>query len=817
MIEMDKQYNSKSSELQIQQLWEQEKIYHFKAGDDREVYSIDTPPPTVSGSLHIGHVFSYTQTDLIARYKRLRGFNVFYPMGFDDNGLPTERFVEKKHGIKGHNMKRSDFLSLCLKETDAVEKIFEQLWRSIGLSVDWNKLYSTISPLARKVSQCSFIELFKKGHAYRKAEPSLFCTTCRTSVAQAELDSAELPSTFNDIHFAGPNGEKLLIATTRPELLPACVAVFYHPNDERYKNLYGKFATTPVFNKQVPILTDELVDPEKGTGLVMCCTFGDQTDIQWFKKHNLPLIQAINDDGKLSEVTGSLAGLNVKDARKKILELLDQEGSLVGQKQIVHHVSVHERCKQEIEFLVLWQWFINILNHKKDFLALADKIVWKPEFMKIRYQEWVENLNWDWCISRQRFFGIPFPVWHCNDCKQVLIADQTSLPIDPQETSYPKTTCYSCGSINISPDTDVMDTWNTSSLTPQINVHWPDSSPDGISLPMSMRPQAHDIIRTWAFDTIVKSFFHNKDIPWKDIVISGHVLAGKEKISKSKENSKLSPEGLLESYPADVVRYWTASARLGVDTAFSENQLKIGHRLVTKLWNAFRFCSEHISEFKKPQQQPKLDRLNEWLLTRLNQTILDFTKHFDEYEYHAALETAERFFWSDFCDNYLELVKDQFFNPEKYDAAIIEGTRFVLYEAGFGILQLFAPFTPFVTDAIYQLFYKQQEGLASLHATLLEDSRFNYSYEESVQSIKHVLDIVAAVRKLKSEQQISLKTELQTLVIHGCDSELNLIKGQEMLIKGVTKSQSLDFQAEDLEENSMVQDCDQFIAHVKVS
>lgn len=817
MIEIEKQYDSKTSEQEIQKLWDREKIYHFTHDHNKEVYSIDTPPPTVSGSLHIGHVFSYTQTDVVARYKRLRGFNVFYPMGFDDNGLPTERFVEKKHGIKAHHMKRSDFLALCLQETEAVEKVFEGLWRSIGLSVDWTKLYSTISVKARKISQYSFLDLYKKGYAYRKAEPSLFCTTCRTSVAQAELDSIEVASTFNDIYFTTENGEKLQIATTRPELLAACVAVFYHPDDERYKHLAGHYALTPIFNKRVPILADDLVDREKGTGLVMCCTFGDQTDITWFKKHKLPFIQTIGNDGKWTDISGALTGLSVHDARKKILELLEQENLLIGKKNITHHVSVHERCKQEIEYLVLWQWFIDVLNHKAKFLELADKIVWKPEFMKIRYQEWVQNLNWDWCISRQRFFGIPFPVWHCNSCHQILLADDAHLPVDPQEMSYPGGKCTSCSSTDIIPDTDVMDTWNTSSLTPQINVNWPDGSPDALTMPMSMRPQAHDIIRTWAFDTIVKSFFHTNDIPWKDIVISGHVLAGKDKISKSKENSKTSPEGLLASFPADVIRYWTASARLGVDTAFSENQLKIGHRLITKLWNAFRFCSDHIVGYQKPESLPPLNQLNEWLLTSLSKTVLEFIERFDAYEYHAALEVVERFFWNDFCDNYLELVKDQFFNPDKYDAKIIEGTRFVLYEVGFGLLQLFAPFTPFVTDALYQRIYKSTEQAVSLHCTILEEKRFNYSFQKSVDTIHLVLHVVAAVRKVKTEQQLSLKTELSQLILYVDDTQKELLSGEELLIKGVTKALQIDYQnKEQFSDGKIIEQDGILIGHVRV-
>ncbi len=813
-MDMDKLYDSQRCELEAKELWERENTYAFQQNSSQEVFSIDTPPPTVSGTLHIGHVFSYTQTDVVARYKRMRGFNVFYPMGFDDNGLPTERFVEKKNSTKAHLMKRSEFMALCLKETHDVEKIFEALWRSIGLSVDWTKLYSTISDKARKTSQYSFIELFQKGVAYRKAEPSLYCTTCRTSVAQAELDSIEVGTQFNEIRFTTTDGENLTIATTRPELLPACVAVFFNPNDSRYQHLKGKKAITPVFGKTVPLLEDELVDPEKGTGLVMCCTFGDQTDILWFKKHNLPFVQVIGLDGKWSSETGPLAGLGVHEARKRVLEHLAATGALLAQKPITHNVSTHERCKQEIEYQILWQWFINILDHKDAFLKLADEIVWKPEHMKIRYQEWVSNLNWDWCISRQRFFGIPFPVWHCGNCQQILLARLEDLPVDPQEQSYPGGACSACQSTDIKPDTDVMDTWNTSSLTPQINLGWPEQSSDGLTMPMSMRPQAHDIIRTWAFDTIVKSYFHHNQIPWKDIVISGHVLAGKEKISKSKENSKMTPESLLQNYPADVIRYWTASARLGMDTVFSETQLKIGHRLVTKLWNAFRFAAEPVEKYDKADSR-KLDVLNEWLLHQFSKTVQNYIKAFDAYEYHAALEVIEKFFWSDFCDNYLELVKDQFFNPDNYDAAIIAGTRFTLYEVGFGILQLFAPSIPFVTETLYQMLYKNREQHVSLHTSQISEKRFEYTFEASVSAMNTLLSIVAQVRKLKSEAQLSLKTELARLVLCGSAECIDAVKSQERLLKGVCKAVLIDYQAEGA-ENVLQTDGDMHIAFVKV-
>lgn len=819
---MDKIYEHAKHEKDAQDLWKSNTTYAFTPNEQKKVFSIDTPPPTVSGSLHIGHIFSYTHADLIARYKRMKGYNVFYPMGFDDNGLPTERFVEKKNNTKAYLLKRSDFTQLCLKETVDVEKLFETLWRSIGLSIDWTKLYSTISDDVRKTSQYSFIDLYNKNLIYRKQEPSLYCTTCRTSVAQAELDSVELASQFNDIAFTDDDGQRHIIATTRPELLPACVAVFFHPEDERYRHLAGTFMTTPVFEKKVKVIADDKVDPTKGTGLVMCCTFGDQTDILWYKKHHLTFIQAIGLDGKWTEQTGPLAGLNAHDARKKIIELLQETGTLIGQKSITHNVSTHERCKQEIEYLILTQWFVKILEHKQTFLDLADKIEWKPEFMKARYRDWVQNLNWDWCISRQRYFGIPFPVWHCAACNHVILAEPQWLPIDPQEQAYPGKICPKCSSDQITPDTDVMDTWNTSSLTPQINLHWPDASPDKLSFPMSMRPQAHDIIRTWAFYTIVKAYYHHGVIPWENIVMSGHVLAGKEKISKSKENSKTSPEALLAQFPADAIRYWAANGKLGTDTLFSENQIKIGQRLLTKLWNALRFCADHIDAHVQHNQGADVgtmvtqgDQLQQWIMHELSMTYKTYQQHFDAYEYHAALECAEKFFWSVFCDNYLELVKDQMFTPEKYNPTVIKTTQATLYEISFALIQMFAPFIPHITETLYQLLFKQTEGATSIHLAIFDTARFDYSFPASSTTVQTLLTIVAAVRKLKSENQRSLKADLQTLTIYTNNKELVAhLQLLEALITGITRAAVVSYQENTEQVTGLVEENGVLVAHV---
>lgn len=796
---MEKKYDFHQSEQQMQKLWEHEKTYATPR-DNKPVFSIDTPPPTVSGSLHIGHIFSYTQTDIIARYKRMSGFSVFYPFGFDDNGLPTERFVEKKRGIRAQNLSRSEFIKVCLEETVAVEKQFESLWQRMGLSVDWEKCYSTIDESSRRISQASFIELYKKGYVYRKDEPALYCTVCQTSVAQAELDDAQEPSIFYDLKFSDEAGNPLVIATTRPELLPSCVAVLYNPNDSRYQHLKGKQARVPLFDLTVPLLADEQVMMDKGTGLVMCCTFGDKTDVAWFKKFNLPYRPSMGRDGRWLPSTGILAGMNAKQARKAVVAALQEAGLVLQERPIQHAVSIHERCKNPIEFLALKQWFLKLLPYKQDLIACADRINWYPAFMKARYKDWVENLSWDWGLSRQRFYGIPFPAWHCIDCGQVLLPSEDMLPVDPQEMKFPGN-CTACKSSNIEPDTDVMDTWNTSSLTPYICKALYDG--DDTSMfskpyaPMSMRPQAHDIIRTWAFYTITKTWMHHGMIPWQDIVISGHVLSNeKEKISKSRGNSAMEPENLLQQHAADAVRYWTASGTLGHDVAFSEDQLKMGNRLLTKLWNAFLFIAEHTKDVAlDAHMQPKYVA-NEWILHQASVCFDEYKKYFEQHEFGLALTRVEKFFWNDVCDNYLECVKDQLFNPANYEASEVAETKQTLFAVGLRLLQMYGPFMPHMTEMIYQSLYKAACKTASLHTTQYAESQVAYTAaQERLDLMRHMLHIIVNVRKLKTDQKLSLKTDLAQLTIGGSEEILKQLPAQQALLRGVTRAQEFVFVA----------------------
>jgi len=801
---MEKQYDSLKHEAQARELWQKEKIYKADQNPGA-TYTVDTPPPTASGSLHIGHVFSYTQTDIIVRYKRMNGFSVVYPFGVDGNGLATERYVEKKHGIRGIDLKRSDFIKICLEESSLMGEDFKNLWQRLGFSIDWELFYSTISPLVTSISQESFLDLYEKGYIYRKAEPALYCPVCRTTVAQAELDDAQKESFFNRIVFKDHHDKELIIGTTRPEMLPACVALFYHPDDERYKHLKGTKALVPLFNFYVPVMENDTVDPDKGSGLVMCCTFGDKTDIVWFKRFNLPYKNIIGPDGKLNGHAGILAGLTISEARIKVIEELVKFDLLRGQEKIVHTVNVHERCKKEIEYTILTQWFIEILKYKKELLAQGDKIEWSPAYMKARYVDWVQNLNWDWCISRQRFYGVPFPVWHCQDCGHIILAQRSQLPVDPQEVAY-SGKCPKCDKSNIKADTDVMDTWNTSSLTPYVvyslaenRESMPIINDPGARkfLPMDMRPQAHDIIRTWAFYTIVKAWMHHETIPWRSIVISGHVLSdSKQKISKSKGGAAITPEFLLTHYPADAIRYWTASGALGQDIAFSESQIQIGQKLITKLWNAFHFVKEHAITCDPAQMPENLGTINEWLLQTASETFLTYQKYFEQNEFSLALDTIEKFFWKNYCDNYLEIVKDQLFNPSFYDEKTVCATRWTLYQVGMRILQMYAPFVPFVTETIYDFIYKERYGALSLHQVRFDRVQEPMTFDKSMKSAKTLIEIVGIVRKLKSDKKLSLKSPLDTMTVLIDTLEMvDAIKANDQLLKGVTHARLIEYKA----------------------
>ncbi len=758
---LEKDYDFKEWEPGAQALWEKEGTYRFEREAPGEIFSIDTPPPTVSGSLHIGHIFSYTQAELIARFHRMQGKRVFYPFGFDDNGLPTERLVEREEGILAGNLPRSEFIEKCMRTTDKYEEEFKRLWQSLGFSVDWRLQYRTISPLAMRISQSSFLELASKGRAYLREVPVLWCTSCGTSIAQAELDSAEKETDFNYITFM-VEGEILPVATTRPELLYGCVALFVNPADARYRAFIGKEAVVPLYGFTIPVIADEGASMEKGTGAVMCATFGDAADLEWYNARKLPYRKVICPDGTIDGVVPFIGGMVVERARSEIRKLLEPKGLLLKSEKLTHTAAVHERCGKPVEIIPSRQWYIDILSGKERYLEAADEINWYPAHMKERYRLWVRNLKWDWCVSRQRYFGVPIPVWYCGECGSVMFAEASELPLNPME-KQPGRSC-SCGCGSFVPETSVLDTWATSSMTPFINARWGEAG-DACTelLPMSMRTQAHEIIRTWAFYTIVKSLYHTGKIPWKDIMICGFVMAKKgEKISKSKDNSRLSPAELIAVHSADAVRYWAANAKLGSDTMFSEEELKISRRLLVKLWNAARFSLAHLEDFDGEKPASLLPQ-DAWILERLKDTMRRAAEHLNAYETGDAKHEIDDFFWKDYCDNYLELVKERLYRPDIHGRESRESARYAVHHCLLGILKLYAIYVPHMTEAVYQSYYRAKSGAASLHSLKWDvGSAADPGLLEFGEALKAIL---AETRKFKAARSLSMKAPLSLLCI----------------------------------------------------
>jgi valyl-tRNA synthetase len=804
--------------------WERDGCYRFDRSAAREhVFSIDTPPPTVSGSLHVGHVFSYTHTDAVARYQRMRGKAVFYPMGWDDNGLPTERRVQNHFGVRCDpsvaydpsfeppaepsekepvSISRPNFVELCLRLTETDERAFEDLWRGLGLSVDWSMTYTTIGSRAQRISQRSFLGLLARGEAYQLEAPTLWDVDFQTAVAQAELEDRERPGAMNRVRFrlaegAGSASGDALIETTRPELIPACVALLAHPDDERQRGLVGKEVLTPLFGTRVPVLTHPLVDPEKGTGLVMVCTFGDLTDVVWWRELGLPVRSVLGADGRLAEVPWGAAGWEsddverarreyeelqgrtVNQARKRILELLEQAQDIVGEPtQVTRAVKFFEKGERPVEIVTSRQWFVRTMAHREKLLERGRELSWHPPYMRARFEDWVNGLTGDWCVSRQRFFGVPFPLWYPLDSSGAVLYDQPiaareeQLPVDPS-TDVPEGYAAEQRGVpgGFVGDPDVMDTWATSSLTPQIAGGHTGGADEDEELfakvfPMDVRPQAHDIIRTWLFSTILRSQLDHDTLPWKNAAISGWVLdPDRKKMSKSKGNV-VTPMHLLDEYGADAVRYWAASGRPGTDTAFDAQQMKVGRRLAVKLLNASKFALADLPAEGDALTSP-LDRA---MIARLAAVVADATDSFEGYDYARALERVEVFFWW-YCDYYLELVKGR-----RYDAGespeARQGAASVsrALRRSLSVFQrLLAPFLPFVAEEVWSWWQPGSVHRASwpdaaeLVAALGDAEPDSATVEDAALAV--AADVLKEVRKAKSEARRPMRAPVSRVLV----------------------------------------------------
>ena len=747
-----KSYDADDIERRWQSFWSENETYR---GNNDARFGNDTPPPTVSGNLHIGHVYQFLLQDFAARFHRMRDGSVHFPFGLDNNGIATERLTERELNIDRSEVDAEQFQKHCRTVREKYQGDIQDTVEQLGISVDWEYTYETISDEVTALSQRSFIELYRDNRQYQKQAPTIWCPDCQTAISQAELEEDEQHGAYHDICFplAGSD-DSITISTTRPELLPACVAVFIHPNDPRADELIGKQAEVPLFGHTVTIRGDERVDPETGTGIVMCCTFGDQTDIEWYQSHNLDLRVAIDESGTMTDKTEQYAGVSTTEARQAITDDLEQKGFLESKRSITHTVQVHERCGTVNEFRVTRQWYVRVLDKKEEYLQAGEEIEWHPEKMQTRYRNWIEGLEWDWCISRQRDAGIPVPAWYCEGCGEPAIPETDDLPVDPVAEDPPIDSCPECGHSSITPDGDVLDTWATSSLTPLINAGWNggDDFKYPNQYPMTLRPQGHDIISFWLFNTIVKCLEHTSEVPFETVMINGHVLdENREKMSSSKGNI-VTPATALENHPTDAIRYWAAGASVGDDFPYKQQNIVEGEKLMRKLWNASKLV-EDIAPNPIPDEPAEFNPIDEWLLAALDSVVKDVTNHYEEYEFAKARKRLRTFFWHTFCDDYLELAK------QRKDE---DSTTYTIRAVHETLVRLFAPLLSHMAEELWNDMYVNEN--TSIHTAPWPTPQ---GYEVSQpEAANRALTAVDAIRKWKSDNGLALNTQIDYAMVY---------------------------------------------------
>lgn len=752
------QYDWRVSEPKWQAKWKEWGIYRFDPKSEAEVFSIDNPPRYASGALHLGHAYGYTVIDFAARYKRLRGYNVFFPLCFDVNGTPVEVRVEKVMGIKASDVPRQEFIRMC---SEFAEKYIAEMTRQfelLGESMDPSIYYQTDAEYYRRLTQISFIRMFKKGLVYKGHFPVNWCTRCGTALADAEVNYEARSTKLNYIVFKdSASGEDVLIATTRPELLCTCLLVAVNPEDASKAHLLGRELVTPVYGRKVKVVADPKVDPTFGTGTVMICSIGDKDDLEWIMKYDLPLEKGIDESGRMTPLAGKYAGMTVVDARKAIIEDMKQAGLLVKQEPLDQSIGVCWRCHTPIEFLKVPQWFIKSVEFKDQVLRMVDEIVWKPEFMKVRIKDWVNSLAWDWVVSRQRYFATAIPLWECEKCGNVLLAEENECYVDPTMKPPRRETCEKCGGRYVG-SPDVFDTWMDSSISPLYNTFWlRDDELFKKLYPMTLRPQSHDIIRTWAYYTILREMLLVGEKPWKEVMIHGFIMAPDGRPMHASTGNVIDPMPLIEKYGGDAMRYYSATCALGMDHAFKEQELVRGNRLATKTWNVMRLVGSACHG--KPARPRSMLLADRWILSRFGELVREVERHNEEYEFDKSMAALQDFLWHEFADHYIELVKHRAYSEDD------RGARYCLYTVGLGLLKMMSVFLPHVAEDAYQSFFKPHEEAVSVHV-----SGWPAAPERDLEAEvagERVKEIVAAVRSWKSAEGMPLNAELSRVEIVG--------------------------------------------------
>jgi valyl-tRNA synthetase len=782
------QYEAVPTERKWQQKWKEWELYRFDPSSTDKVYSIDNPPRYTSGSLHLGHATGYSLIDFAARYKRMRGYNVFFPLCFDVNGTPTEVKVEKKHGITKLTVPRQEYVRMCSEFANSFIDEMTRQFQILGESMDPSIYYQTDAPYYRRITQVTFLQLYTKGLVYKGTYPVNWCPSCITALADAEVEYSDNMTKLNYIKFRVKDcNEEVVIATTRPELLSACQLVAVSPDDREKERLVGKTLLTPIYGKEIKVISDDKVDPAFGTGVVMICTIGDKTDLEWVMKYNLPMDKAIDEQGRMTHLAGKYQGLGVKEAKKAIIDDLKAAGLVVRQDDVKQNVGGCWRCHAPIEFLQVPQWFLKTMDFKEQVLGLADEVKWHPEFMKVRLKDWVNSLQWDWVISRQRFFATPIPLWECEDCGYVVPAREEDCYVNPTVDKPPMERCPLCGGTLVGCQ-DVFDTWMDSSVSPLFNTYWGRDDKMFTSLyPMSMRPQSHDIIRTWAFYTILRCALTTDRRPWDDIMIHGFIMAPDGTPMHSSLGNTIDPVPILEEYGADALRYYACTCALGEDNAFREKDVIHGKRLCTKLWNIGKFTAMVVKE--RPEEKG-LQPLDRWILSRFSKVVRNATQYYDDYQFDKAMREVEEFAWHEYADHYLELVK---YRTREGD----DGVRFTLYTVTLGIAKLLAPLLPHVTEDIYQDEFAGMDNAKSIHVSEWPREVLS-SVEDEVRG-DMVKDVVSAIRSWKAERKLALNKEMELIELIG-PSALSL-KGYERDILETSRAKELKIVAEaELEE-----------------